>query len=237
MIVCIDGINGTGKSTQAKALELRLKDEGIDCQVFHDPGVCETHESAQTLRELAKHGKWDGKTTRAMLYMAARCELVPLLQPYIDSDRVAILDRYTPSYYAYQHEAFSHHEDDPACRSVSRINSIFEACRVPAPDLTAILLLDPKTALERAYSASGRKDVFERRNVNFVANLQSYYQKISACLPIDGYVYAGNRVIAVGSVEPESKPLRASDVTSIILSEILVFLGTKTEPTACSRLS
>ena len=73
MFVTFEGLDGSGKSTQADLLAARLRGDGVDVVSTREPGGTELGEG---VRELVLHGGHVGPWAEALLYVAARAQLV-----------------------------------------------------------------------------------------------------------------------------------------------------------------
>ena len=101
MFITFEGINGSGKSTQAKLLFEYLKSKGKDVVLTKEPGG--GGEFCMALRKLIVQTKDISKLTEMFLLMASRKEhLDRLIKPSLAEGKIVICDRYTDSTYAYQ---------------------------------------------------------------------------------------------------------------------------------------
>lgn len=135
-----EGIDGSGKTTQSKALFHHLTALGHDCRWFREPG-----ESAagKKIRELALSQEKLSAEEELALFVADRRENVRLnLRPNLEAGRVVILDRYYFSSTCYQ-----------GARGLD-MNVILEQHEefVVIPDLAVYIDVDVVTALERIRS-------------------------------------------------------------------------------------
>ena len=100
--ITLEGGEGTGKSTQAKALGAALEARGLKVHLTREPGGT---PGAETIRQLLLSGhdeKWNMRT-EAMLFAAARAEhCAALIKPAIAGGEWVIWDRYIDSSRAYQ---------------------------------------------------------------------------------------------------------------------------------------
>lgn len=220
-IICIDGVNGSGKTTQLRLLETAIKrDFGRSVTVLVDPGVMPEHTSAWVLRDLAKNGDWRSNKARAMLYMSSRCELVEYVKDAVSDGHIVLLDRYTPSFYVYQREYFRRPDEVNNKNSVARINALFELCEIPVPDLTFILLTDPKIAATRMLSSSNL-DTFESRGISYIEQLNSMYSELLKNHNV--YSFAGNEIHNV-TVSDNAEQL---DVHNIVLEKVKMWYAAR----------
>ena len=101
MFITFEGINGSGKSTQAKLLFECLKSKGKNVVLTKEPGG--GGEFCMELRRLIVQTKDISKLTEMFLLMASRKEhLDKLIKPALAEGKIVICDRYTDSTYAYQ---------------------------------------------------------------------------------------------------------------------------------------
>jgi dTMP kinase len=98
MFVTFEGIDGSGKSTQAELLRARLEADGFDVVVTREPGGTELGER---IRDLVLHGGHVSPWAEALLYAASRAQHV---DEVIRLERGAwvVCDRYVDSSVAYQ---------------------------------------------------------------------------------------------------------------------------------------
>ena len=100
MFVTFEGLDGSGKSTQAELLRARLEGDGVDVLSTREPGGTELGEG---IRDLVLHGGHVGPWAEALLYVAARAQLVDeVIRPALERGATVICDRYVDSSIAYQ---------------------------------------------------------------------------------------------------------------------------------------
>jgi len=101
IIVSFEGIDGCGKSTQAKLFCKYLKRQGIDCVLLNEPGGTYTGEKIRKILLDSKNKIHP--LSELFLYLASRSQLVEeLISPCIKKGKIVILDRYIDSTTAYQ---------------------------------------------------------------------------------------------------------------------------------------
>jgi dTMP kinase len=100
MFVTFEGIDGSGKSTQAELLRARLEAEGRDVVATREPGGTELGER---IRELLLHGGHVSPWAEALLYAASRAQHVAeVIRPALERGAWVVCDRYVDSSVAYQ---------------------------------------------------------------------------------------------------------------------------------------
>jgi dTMP kinase len=146
LFVTFEGIDRSGKTTQARLLCEELGDEALGVR---EPGGT---LAGERVRDLLKDGDVPlGPEAEALLFAAARAELVAkVIRPALDAGRVVVSDRFLDSSLAYQGGARGLGIDQ-----VGQVNRF--ATGGLTPDLTFLLDLPPAAAAERA----GEGDRFE----------------------------------------------------------------------------
>jgi len=138
LFVTFEGIDRSGKTTQARMLCEALGDEAL---AVREPGGTEVGERVRAL--LKDPGLAVGGRTEALLFAAARAELVAqVIRPALAEGRVVVSDRFLDSSLAYQGEARG-----LGIEEVARVNEF--AVGGLAPDLTFLLELPVAAAQER----------------------------------------------------------------------------------------
>ena len=174
MFVTLEGVDGAGKSTQARLLAEALGPETV---LLREPGGT---VAGERLRELLKDASVE-LTPRAelMLFCAARAELVDqVISPSLAAGRDVVCDRFVDSTAAYQGGARG---IDPGL--VATLNAA--AVRGCMPDRTILLRLDTETAVERARERceSPISDRFEAEGDRFQDRIAAEFVRIAAAEP------------------------------------------------------
>ncbi len=103
MLITFEGIDGCGKSSQAKLLADRLREQGIECVLVREPGGTELSEQVRTILLEAKHRSPISDSAELLLFAAARAQLVrEVIEPALKRNAVVICDRFLDSTIAYQ---------------------------------------------------------------------------------------------------------------------------------------
>jgi len=151
MLITFEGIDGSGKSTQAKRLYEYLKAKGYKVSLYRDPG---STPLAEKIRELLISLEMD-PTTELLLFESARSSLVwERIFPDLKEGKIVILDRFIDSTTAYQG-----YGREINLGTVNILNHI--AIRGKKPDITFLLNVPLEVALERI---EGKKTRFEDRD-------------------------------------------------------------------------
>ena len=170
MLITFEGIEGSGKSTQAELLEANLRRRGLDPLLSKEPGGSAL--GGQLRRILLDTATTDlTEEAELFLYLADRAQHVAqVLDPALSRGRVVIVDRYTDSTQAYQGRGRGVHPE-----AIPELNRI--ASRGVEPDLTFVLDVEARTGLERARgrNAANRAEESEGR---FEAEDLAFHQRV-----------------------------------------------------------
>jgi dTMP kinase len=168
LFVTFEGIDRSGKSTQARMLAEALGDDALGVR---EPGGT---PAGERVRDLLKDAAVPlGAEAEALLFAAARAELVAqVIRPALEDGRVVVSDRFLDSSLAYQGGARGLGVDE-----VERINRF--ATGGLAPDLTFLLEIDPAAASARA----GESDRFEDEGVALQAAVLDAYERLVSADP------------------------------------------------------
>jgi len=105
MFITLDGIDGTGKTTQMRLLGEWFGSQGIDAVLCRDPGGTALGESVRELL-LTKSTTIIGRRAELLLYMASRAQLVEeIIAPALDSGKTVVCDRFVLASVCYQGHA------------------------------------------------------------------------------------------------------------------------------------
>jgi dTMP kinase len=170
VFVTFEGIDGSGKSTQAQLLAEGLARDGRDVVLTREPGGTELGER---IRELLLHAGEVSPWAEATLFAAARAQLVEaVIAPALARGADVVCDRYLDSSLAYQGIARG--------LGVDRVLALnMDAIRGLLPDVTFLLLIDPEEAALRSGEASDR---IEREGGEFLREVDRAYRELGSTL-------------------------------------------------------
>jgi dTMP kinase len=168
LFVTFEGIDRSGKTTQARMLCEALGDEALGVR---EPGGT---EAGERVREILKDPSVSlSPEAEALLFAAARSELVAdVILPALDRGKVVVSDRFLDSSLAYQGGARGLGIED-----VERVNHF--ATRGLKPDLTFLLDLPPEEAAARA----GENDRFEEEGTALQEAVAGAYGRLMRADP------------------------------------------------------
>jgi dTMP kinase len=181
MFITLEGGEGAGKSTQARALADRLRALGREVMPTREPGGTPFAEVARTLalhhavRPDAEPLRIDA-TAELLLFAAARAQHVDeLIRPALARGAVVLCDRFTDSTVAYQG-----HGRGLDLETIDRLNQI--ATRGLRPDLTALLDLPVAVGLARRHGERA-PDHFEREHAAFHERVRTGFLALARAEP------------------------------------------------------
>ncbi len=184
MFVTFEGVDGSGKSTQARLLAERLRSEGREVVLTREPGGT---PAGERIREILLHGERVAPWAEAALFAAARAQLVDeVIRPALARGADVVSDRYVDSSLAYQGLARG-----LGVERVLELNLL--ATSGLLPDRTFLILLPPAEAAARR---GDEPDRIEREGPEFAEEVDRAYREIAKVF--------GQRVTVVdGSLNPE----------------------------------
>jgi dTMP kinase len=152
LLIVLEGIDGSGKTTQARALLRRLRRRGRKAVFFREPT---RGRWGREIKRLAVRADSLTPEEQLDLFVKDRRENVALnLEPALAAGKVVVLDRYYFSTIAYQGAKGL----DPG--RIRRINEAFAV----RPDLVVILDVDAAAGLGRIAGRKSRDELFERED-------------------------------------------------------------------------
>ncbi len=178
----LEGIDGSGKSTQIDMLISALESEGYSVVKLREPGGAKISER---IREILLDPSFKGvmaDKTELLLYNAARAQVIAeIIQPALDAGKVVIADRFAWSTFAYQGYARGLGAD-----MVQRLTEL--TCDGCFPELTVVLDIDVMRGRARTAKRgeapdrleSEKAEFFERVRQGYLAAARDYPDCVSA---------------------------------------------------------
>src|SRR5579862_5170209 len=167
MFVTFEGVDWSGKSTQAELLAAWLREQGRTVQTSREPGATPLGEG---VRDLVLHGAEMTPWAEAALYAAARAENVSrVIRPALERGEDVVCDRYLDSSVAYQGAGRELGEERVRDLSLTVTGGLL-------PDRTFLVLLDPAVARSRSGSDHDR---IEREGDDFMRRVDGAYRALA----------------------------------------------------------
>lgn len=165
----LEGVDGSGKTTQIEQLVAKLKAEGYSVVKLREPGGVEISERIRSiLLEPAFKGIMCDKT-ELLLYNAARAQVISqIIKPALDAGNVVVADRFAWSTFAYQGYARGLGVD-----LVQRLTEI--TCEKYFPELTVVLDISVEHSRERMANRGGAPDRLECEKLDFFEKVRAGY--------------------------------------------------------------
>ncbi len=162
--IVLEGPDGVGKSTVAKHLAQLLKEKGIETCITSEPGL---NPIGALIRDWVLKEHVEPPEVYALLFVADRYyhihrEVLPALY----EGKTVIQERYMLSTIAYQ-----------SIQGLPEEWLIIIQQRLPHPDITIVLLLEPEQLAERIAQRNQQRDIFE--NMDFLRKLVQKYTELA----------------------------------------------------------
>jgi dTMP kinase len=171
MFISFEGLDGCGKTTQARLLADTLRGEGVDVVSTREPGGTPLGEE---VRRLVLHGDHVAPWAEVALYAAARAQHVEeVIRPALQRGATVLSDRYLDSSVAYQGGG-----RELGLETVLELNLLAVGGLVP--DRTFLVDVDIETALARVGSKGDR---IERAGTAFWPRVVDAYRTLAARFP------------------------------------------------------
>ncbi|WGW02321.1 dTMP kinase [Tropicibacter oceani] len=151
LFISFEGIDGSGKSTQARALSEHLRDTGREVILTREPGGSPGAEEIRALVLQGEPDRWSAETELLLFTAARRDHLERVVWPALEAGKVVICDRFADSTRMYQGRAGLR----------AKVDALHELMIGVEPDLTLLIDMDPAQALTRAKARATEEERFE----------------------------------------------------------------------------
>lgn len=183
LFITFEGIDGSGKSTQARMLADTLRCFGRDVVLTREPGGSPGAEEIRALVLQGDPDRWSAETEILLFTAARRDHLEKTINPALASGKIVISDRFADSTRMYQ--GISRGDLRPV------VDELHNMMIGREPDLTFIIDMDPATGLSRALSRNGDEERFEGFGETLQAKMREGFLRLAKefpdrCIVIDG---------------------------------------------------
>ena len=172
VFVSFEGIDGSGKSTQARRLAMTLAERGIAAQLTREPGGS---PGAEEIRRLVLEGnpdRWSAETEILLFTAARRDHVEKTIRPALARGDIVITDRFADSTRIFQ--------------GITRgdltgtVDALHDMMIGMEPDLTLLIDIDPAEGLARATARKGSEMRFEDMGLAFQARARQGFLDLAA---------------------------------------------------------
>lgn len=173
--ITLEGVDGSGKSTQAKALKQALEAEGHDVLLTREPGGS---PGAEEIRSLVLEGdpqRWSAETEILLFTAARRDHLERTIQPALEAGKIVICDRYVDSTRVYQGLSRGDLRE-----IVDKLHALMIGREA---DLTLLFDMDPAMGLARAKARKTREERFEDMGLEMQQAMRKGFLELAEAFP------------------------------------------------------
>lgn len=185
LFITFEGIDGSGKSTQARRLADMLRGSGAGVTLTREPGGSAGAEEIRALLVTGDPGRWSPETEILLFTAARRDHLERTIRPALARDEIVICDRFADSTRVYQ----------GATRGDLRgkVDQLHELMIGVEPDLTLIIDMDPGHALQRGLAREGAGQRFEEMGLALQEKVRAGYRDLARAAPGRCIIVDGDR--------------------------------------------
>jgi dTMP kinase len=176
LFITLEGIDGTGKSTQLRLLVQHLKKRGFAVRATREPGGTKVGERIRKILLASTTTRLAPLAELALMYAARAQHLQEVIRPALARGEIVVSDRYNDASLAYQ--GYGRELGVATVRAFDRI-----ICAHTQPHLTIVLDLPPRLSLERAHGRESRRkskqERFELQGMRFHETVRNAYLAIA----------------------------------------------------------
>tara|TARA_B100000989_G_scaffold32272_1_gene20579 strand:+ start:2328 stop:2951 length:624 start_codon:yes stop_codon:yes gene_type:complete len=183
--ISFEGIDGCGKSTQAKILSEELISCGHKILLTREPGGSDGAEEIRNLLLTGNTDRWSAETEILLFTAARRDHLERTILPALENGLAVICDRFSDSTRVYQGVTRGDLRD--------LVDQLDSAMIPRQPDITVLIDLDPTISLARAIERSNREARFEDFGVEMQIKLRKGFLTLAHEFPNRFMVIDGSR--------------------------------------------
>ena len=173
--ISFEGIDGSGKSTQARRLAAYLEGQGQSVVLTREPGGSPGAEDIRALVLEGEADRWSPETELLLFTAARRDHLERTIRPALDAGQIVICDRFADSTRMYQGL-----RRDGLRALVDQLHDLMIGRE---PDLTVLIDMDPDVGLSRALSRNAGEERFESFGNDLQAKMRAGFLELAAEFP------------------------------------------------------
>jgi len=185
LFITFEGIDGSGKSTQARLLAEALTAEGRSVRLTREPGGS---PGAEEIRALVLEGdpdRWSAETEILLFTAARRDHLERTILPAMAAGQIVICDRFADSTRMYQGLSRGDLR--------GKVDALHRLMIGREPDLTVLIDMDPDIGLARAKGRQGHEERFEDFGPELQHRMRAGFLALAAQEPGRFRTIDGNR--------------------------------------------
>ena len=174
-LVSVEGIDGSGKSTQARMLAEYLQGQGRPTLLTREPGGS---AGAEDIRNLVLNGpqdRWSAESELLLFTAARRDHLEKTIRPALAQGITVLTDRFADSTRVYQGLTRGDLR--------GKVDALHDLMIGQEPDLTLIFDMDPEQALRRSLARAGTETRFEGFGVGFQTKVRASFLALAKEFP------------------------------------------------------
>ena len=175
MFISLEGIDGSGKSTQARRLAETLRAGGREVVLTREPGGSTGAEAIRRLLVEGAPDRWSPETELLLFNAARRDHLERTIRPALNRGAVVVSDRFADSTRVYQGATRGDLRD-----LVDRLHALVIG---QEPDRTFVIDMDPEIALDRGLARGTGEDRFEGFGLPFQTTLRAGFVALAEDFP------------------------------------------------------
>lgn len=188
VFITLEGGEGAGKSTLARALKAKLEADGLEVVLTREPGGTPLAEAVRSLILSPPDGAWPALSETLLFYAARVDHLAKLIAPALARDAWVISDRFSDSTRAYQTAL-----DPSLAAPIQQLEALCVGDH--RPDLTFVLDVPPDVARQRIGERGAASDAIDSRSADYHARVRRAFLDIAAsepqrCVVLDASVSA-----------------------------------------------
>lgn len=191
LFISFEGIDGSGKSTQARRLSETLRDSGLDPVLTREPGGSPGAEQIRALVLQGDPDRWSAETELLLFTAARRDHLERVIRPALDAGRVVICDRFADSTRMYQGRGGLR----------DKVDALHALMIGVEPDLTLLVDMPAEAGLSRAKARATAEERFEDFGLALQQQMRDGFLALAKDHPDRFRVIDGNRAIDTVATE------------------------------------
>ncbi|PYG27735.1 dTMP kinase [Pelagimonas varians] len=196
LFISFEGIDGSGKSTQARMLAQALRAEGRDVVLTREPGGSPGAEEIRALVLQGDPDRWSAETELLLFTAARRDHLERTIRPALAAGKVVICDRFADSTRMYQGLSRGNLR--------AQVDALHDLMIGVEPDLTLLFDMDPSAGLARAKSRATVEERFEDFGLGLQEKMRAGFLALADEFKDRFRIINGNRDIDVVAADVQA---------------------------------